>query len=1126
MLDYAQCGSDHGAVPKGRRMDIATWLGGLGLERYLPAFREHEIDAETLAMLSADDLQLMGVTAIGHRNKLMAAIAALAQAVAAPSLGSAATASGERRHLTVMFCDLVGSTTIAGQLDPEEWHDIVVAYHRAVAAAVTRFGGYVAKNLGDGALVYFGYPQAQENDAERAACAGLAILEAIETQNADLARRGGPALAVRVGIHAGPVVIGEDADIYGEVPNIAARVQTAAEPGSVLISRDVHNLSAGRLVVRSIGPQSLKGVAEPIELFQVIRAGGTGRWRLPGRAATPLIGRDAELAQLCRSWKQARAGQSQLVMLVAEAGLGKSRLTEEFQNRLADTPHTWAELACSQLQQNTPFHPFLDFVKRRLEDLSPAPEGRLAALAHWHRAVGLDPARSVPLVAPLLDVAVSGEYSTPRVAPDEIRRRLLATLADWIAGGARAQPFLLLVEDVHWADPSTLDLLRVLAEPRDDAPVMLLLTGRPEFQAPWPSHPHHDTIELAPLERGQALLMAAALSAPQILDREVAEILVTRTGGVPLFIEEVTRFLLDHAGEDVAQQIPLTLQSSLTARLDRLGAGKELAQIAAVLGRGFSYALIRAVAAWAEDRLATTLELLGDADIIEVQGTPPDASYRFRHALLQDAAYGTLLRAQRQSLHQRIASVLEEQFPEIVTSKPDLLARHCTEAGLAEKALGYRLAAGRQAFARSAMAEAVAQFQAGLDLLAGMPAGPQRLQQELNLQIGRIPALGFIKGHASAEIGAGLARTRALTEQLGHDGFRVMLLASQWVFHLVRAELALALPLAAEMERMGDAGSDLGWQLSGLLLRGMTHLQQGEFNSARAILEQCLRRYDPRQMVAIANVTLDLQTSALANLAVALTFLGHLGQGRRYRDEALSRARGLGQAQSLAEVLRSAIWIDAVTASPEHETHAAEQLALSQEHGFAFYLGSVMVSCGWTLTIHGQAQEGLAAIIKGLAATRATGAVVNIPLLLTRLADNYGRVDQPAAGLDCLDEAARIIDATGARAGEAPVHRLRGDLLKAAGNVAAAERSYERALDIARGQNAKLYELQASVSLARLWFERGERGAAQALLAPILDWFTEGFEAVDLQAARMLAGELAQIGADSMNMAGNMAGSR
>jgi class 3 adenylate cyclase len=596
-------------------MDIGGWLRSLGLERYEAAFRENEINEKVLPNLTAEDLKDMGVGIVGHRRMLLDAIAALranskAEALPlAPAPPSAATAKvfpapdearttpgaeGERRHVTVMFCDLVDSTGIASRLDAEEWRDLVGAYLDAASAAVTEMGGKVAKKLGDGLMALFGYPLAQENDAERAVRAALAIQRALAELNRKNADTAKPALAARIAIESGPVVVDASGEIFGDVPNIAARAQALAEPGSVVVTARVQRQVAGLFVAEERGSYELKGVPEPVTLFRMIRASGVRR-RAGQRHLTPLVGRDEEIGMLLRRWERARQGDGQLVQIVGEPGLGKSRLIEEFHARLRDVPHTWVEWSCSQLLQNTPLHPITEWGRQRFGGADIPAEQRLADLESTLTQVKLDPAESAPLLAPLLDIPLQPERSL-ELMPDELRRRQLAALTNLVIAGARTQPIVLAVEDVHWADPSTLDLLRGIAERGALAPSFVLITARPEFRQPWGARSHHGTISLVPLDRQQVRDMVGGLAARHALSKEVVEGVSERTGGVPLFVEEVTRLLLERGEQGGVQAIPPTLQQSLTARLDRLGSAREVAQIGAAIGRDFSFALLRAVA--------------------------------------------------------------------------------------------------------------------------------------------------------------------------------------------------------------------------------------------------------------------------------------------------------------------------------------------------------------------------------------------------------------------------------------------------------------------------------------------------------------------------------------------------
>ena len=540
-----------------------------------------------------------------------------------PTVAPAAEPVGERRYLTVMFCDLVGSTGISAKLDAEEWRDLVVSYLDAPSAAVTVMGGKVAKKLGDGLMALFGYPVAQENDAERAARAALSIQRALAELNRKNAGAGKPALNARIGVETGPVVVDAMGEIYGDAPNIAARVQALAEPGTVVVTARVQRQVAGLFVAEERGTHELKGVPESVTLFRLVRASGGGR-RAGQRHLTPLVGRDEEMAMLMRRWDRARQGDGQLVVIVGEPGLGKSRLIEEFHARLRDTPHTWTEWSCSQLLQNTPLHPVAEWGRIRFGGSDVPAEQRIADLESTLLQVKLDPTENVPFLAPILDIPLPQD-GVPTLEPEVLRRRQLAALTNWTMVAARTQPIVLALEDVHWADPTTLDFFRGIAERGALAPLFLLITARPEFRPPWGMRSHHATISLGPLDRSQVRDMVAELSARHALRREVVDDVAARTGGVPLFVEEVTRLLLERGEQGAAQTIPPTLQQSLMARLDRLGPAREVAQVGAVIGRDFSYSLVHAVAGMDDTPLQAALEQLAEADILLVQVCRPNA---------------------------------------------------------------------------------------------------------------------------------------------------------------------------------------------------------------------------------------------------------------------------------------------------------------------------------------------------------------------------------------------------------------------------------------------------------------------------------------------------------------------
>ncbi|HLJ64315.1 MAG TPA: AAA family ATPase, partial [Stellaceae bacterium] len=789
-------------------MDVGSWLRDLGLGQYEAAFRDNDIDGAVLPSLTAEDLKELGVTAVGHRRKLLTAIGAIAggpppaAALSPPAMAPSPEAGGERRHLAVIFCDLVGSTGIAAGLDAEEWRDLVGAYLDAATNAVTEMGGHVAKKLGDGLMVLFGYPQARENDAERAGRAALAIQRALAELNRKNAGTGLPVLAARIGIDSGWVVVDAMGEIFGDAPNVAARVQALAEPGSVLITARLQRQIAGLFVAEERGAHELKGVPEPVLLFRLARASGGGR-RAGQRALTPLVGRDEEVAILMRAWERARHGEGRFTLVMGEAGLGKSRLVEEFGARLRDTPHTWVEWSSSQLLQNTPLHPIIDWARSRFGGTEVPAERRLADLESALRQINLEPSEYVPLLASLLDMPLPPEL-LPGLAPEELRRRQLAALIAWVMAGARVQPVVLAVEDLHWADPTTLEVLRGIAERGALAPLFFLATARPEFRPPWGARSHHGTIALVPLERHQVRRMVSELTARHALAPEVIEGLAERTGGVPLFVEEVTRLLLERGEQGGIQAIPPTLQQSLAARLDRLGAAREVAQIGAVFGRDFSYPLLRMVAGLEEWPLQAALDRLADADILLVEGVPPHADYRFKHALIQDASYENLLKSRRQTLHRRIAEALRDHFPDRAASIPEVVAHHFTQASLADAAIDWWGRAGEQALRRSAFSEAISHL--GKAIAMAEQAAPaedaaRAHGRRFKLQVSYGQALMQARGYHSPEAKAALVRARELAAGIDDPMERFSTFYGLWVGSYMRGEPAAMREISDAMER-------------------------------------------------------------------------------------------------------------------------------------------------------------------------------------------------------------------------------------------------------------------------------------------------------------------------------------
>jgi class 3 adenylate cyclase/tetratricopeptide (TPR) repeat protein len=1109
---------------------IEDWLKKLGMAEYAQRFAENDIDVSVLRHLTDQDLKELGVS-LGHRRKMLVAIAELAGAAPARSQPAAPPEpkprdDAERRQLTVMFCDLVGSTALSARLDPEDLREIIGGYHRRCADVIAQTGGFVARYMGDGVLAYFGYPLAHEDDAERAVRAGLALIAAV----AKVDSCGGTPLRVRVGIATGLVVVGhllgegaaEEQAVIGETPNLAARLQAVAEPDTVVVGQSTRRLLGGLFDYRDLGTVPVKGFGDPVQVWQVLGASAAeSRFEAMHPATTPLVGREEEIDLLMRRWEQAKRGDGCVVLISGEPGIGKSRIAQTIVERLSGEPHTRLRYFCSPHHQGSALYPSIAQLERaagfRREDTA---EQRLAKLEAVLAQATNDLGEAVPLLADLLSIPIGDRYPPLNLPPQKRKEKTLHAQLAQVEGLAAKQAVLMVVEDVHWSDPTTRESVELLIDRIPTLRVLLIITFRPEFTSAWVGRPQVTLLSLSRLPPRQRAEMITHVTGGKALPKEIADQIIDRTDGVPLFIEELTKAVVesgiltetdDHytVTEPVAPlAIPTTLQASLLARLDRLAPTREVAQIAAALGRQFSHELINAVAAMPRQQLDDALAQLVHAELIFRRGTPPDAEYTFKHALVQDAAYSTLLRSRRQLLHARIAKTLEDQFPEIAVAQPELLAQHCAEAGLAEKAVIYWLKAGQQAMVHSASMEAVAQLRKGLDMLTKLPDGPWRQQQELALQIALRPALAATKGYSAPDVGETIARARALAEQIDRPEYLEPLLYGQWVFHFGRSEHKLALLIAEQIEKIGRARNDVGTQLRGRLANGSTHCYLGEFVAAHALLEQCHGLADPALRVVGARPSVDNYAVMLANLAVSLAYLGYIDQARLRMNEALSEAHRLRQAQTLAVVLGCANWIESITRSAEMQGHTEELLALSTEHGFSLYLGQAMAFRGSSLTAFGQAQEGLSLLMQGLAAMRATGTVANTSQVIMWLAETHATLGQLGEGLSCLAEAAQIIATTDERFNEAELHRLRGDLLTATGDLFAAEQSYHRALAVAARQSAKLLELRAATNLARLWRDQGKCDEARELLAPVYGWFTEGLDAPVLQDAKALLDEL------------------
>ena len=1016
--------------------------------------------------------------------------------------------AGERRHLTVLFCDLVGSTEIASRLDPEEWREIVADYHRVTAQAIERFGGRVAQYSGDGVLAYFGWPAAHDNDPERAGRGGLAILEAISRLNERTSR---PQLSVRIGIHSGQVVVGasagKDADVFGDVPNIAARVQAAATSGTVLITEATHRLVSGLFVATDRGAQALKGIDRPIRLYSLIQPSGI-RGRLEASAATrgltPFVGREDELQVLRVLWEHVRNGEGQAALIVGEPGIGKSRLVYRFHEQIAETPHTWIGVATAPFFQNTPFYPILENLRRVLtRHGNGSAEDLLTRLEAALVQAGLNPAEAIPLIAPHLNLALTPKYRPPRLLAEQQRRRLMALLIDWALSLARVQPTVIATEDLHWADPSTLELIQLMVEQGRTAPVLLLYTARPEFLARWTLRPHHTQFTLNQLNARDARSMTERVAADKPLSEETVTAVLRRSGGVPLFVEELTRLVLERGDEGLTErEIPATLQDSLMARLDRLGPAKEILQVGAVIGSEFSYELIHTLHSGSEEHLQRALRDLVDAELLYVHGAAPNATYMFKHALIRDAAYEALLKSRRPGLHWLVAQTIDGKFPNLKEEHPEVLAHHWTEAGEAEPAVLEWSRAGKVAEARSAFKEALESYQRALELLGLLPVSRERDSRELKLWQSIVLMLYVTKGYAAPETINATDRATDLAERSGNRQQLINWATARCSSTLVSGDLPAAGTLANQALDLALRGGSSANLAAVYQLQIITRHMGGDLFGAEDHFAAGLQFFNDPTFRRVP-------AASVVGIGVASWNAWLLGRADVARDREAQMTAAINgnnpydvaYAGYLAARLRLYL-----RENEQAETLAAEALELSEKNRLPYPTALSRIVLGQAQAELGHAREGIETIRIGIAGFLEAGARLGISMFTTYLATALLRQGAFSEALTMLEEAFR--SNPGELVCQPEILRLRGELRRTNRDIGMAAADFREAIALARRMGARAWELRATMSLARLLATRRGRDEARTMLANMYGRFTEGFDTADLKEAKALLEQL------------------
>jgi class 3 adenylate cyclase/predicted ATPase len=1073
-------------------LDISGWLTELGFGRYVGAFVANDVDEPVLRRLTAEDLNELGVVSLGHRVKILSAIAALPlddlskETPGRPdSIPTDAPRDAERRQLTVMFVDLVGSTALAARLDPEDMRDVLRSYQDAVTGEITRLGGYTAKLMGDGVLAYFGWPHAQEDSAERAVRAGLGIVALVPR----LASSVGEPLSARVGIATGLVVVGDligkgasqEQAVVGETPNLAARLQASAEPGTVLIAESTRRLLADVFDIEDQGVLSLKGIPGPTPIL-VVRGEKQMESRFAahqGDVVAPIVGRDQELGLLLERWAQAQAGEGQAVLLTGEAGIGKSRVTEALLEAAQEFPHTRVRYQCSPYHAESALYPVIQHWGFAA-GFAPAdgPDTRLDKLDALLALGGELDRETAALIASLLGLDGDPRYGPLSLTPQQRRTRTLQALLDQLEGLARQRPVLWVVEDAHWIDPTTLELIERALDGVQGSPVMLLVTARPTFVPAFASHPVVTRLALNRLARAATQAIVRRITGGKPLPDVLLDEIGARTDGVPLFVEEMTKAVLESGvlreGTDAFHlsgplstlAIPRTLHDSLMARLDRLEPVKEVAQIASVIGRNFDHEMIAALAGMPEERLADALGKLVDAELVFRRGTPPQASYLFKHALVRDAAYESLLKARRVTLHARLLDILERQ----PGASPEVMAQHAEAAGLNEHAIRHWTAAARRAVARPAFNEAISSFERAITLCrrTGGTTQEKRVEQGLQVELGQ--ALIARHGYQASVTLDAFRRALELADELEDIGLQLPALFGQWAGGHIGATGSAH--HARRFAELSQAHADDGARLVGLRMLALETFFEGRFSDSLALTERALESYDPARHRDLASrYGHDPRAAALNYKAWNQWHLGHPQEAARTIESNLRWAHEFNHPNTTGLVLTYGVTLVNIwLGRPDVVEEAArEALALSEKMSLALWHAWGLVHLGWSVGQR-EPEEGLVHFEAGLREAKAIGAGRLEPYHLALAAEAHARAGHEKEALARMEQAFSGL-AAGFQDYLAPeLFRLRAELPLRVGSAdpGEPEADFRRSIDLAKRMGSPTLVLRAAVPLARL----------------------------------------------------------
>jgi class 3 adenylate cyclase/predicted ATPase len=1110
--------------------DLAEWLGGHGLGQYAQTFAENNIEYSVLSDLTENDLVKIGISSLGHRKKLLRAIETLTKArqpagTTTPSNIAVAPPTpvqhreAEYRQITVMFSDLVGSTQLSEKLDPEDLQKLIAAYRKECRTAIKRYGGDVARYLGDGVLAFFSYPRAHEDDAVRAIHAALEIVSGVP-------KISGPVtLTCRVGVCSGPVVVGEigdsgtwSMDAVGETPNIAARLQTLAAANTVLISESTRRLVSAAFDFEDLGMQELKGVTEPLHVYRVLSAKNIASRFEAAHAGslTPLIGRSSELSLLLDRWQKVKEGDGQIIFLSGIPGVGKSRLLHELKSHIQQEPHILLHHQCSPYHNQSAFFPVIQQIEQAAQLTAREPDAsKLAKLKAYLPRSTENSMEPVLLVANLLSIPLEDRFELSGLTPQQIKNRTISTLVDMILAFSVQRPTFCIFEDAHWSDNSTREWLELIISRIDHARVLLIVSCRPEFRPAWITHPNTTLHSLTRLSHTEVKAMIRGLLRGGSMPQPLLDQIIEKADGVPLYIEELTNSMLSAplktrgAFEGTAQpallRVPDTLSDALMGRLDRVAPSRRLALIAAVIGREFSYDLLSAVMQIDEEDMLSALSLLEQADIIYRVDISPFVRFAFKHVLLRDAIYDSLLRSKRQQIHADIATILEQDFPELAENQPEVLAYHYQEAGNHHLAIRCWFKSGQRALAHSAKVEAIANFRKALQLLNALPETPERTKQEIDIQLALGIPLIAVRGYASAETREAFSRARALCLQLGNIPEYFQALYGVCLHSWMCAKHDEALPMAEEFLSRSRALSDPVLQMVAHRVMGSTLLTIGDFQSSANHFEETIKLSIGKGKQPLSGLYMvEPQVASLLLLSWDLWILGHADKSLLRVSEALALAQDLGHPYTLAfaHYMTSVVHLLRGDAARAFES-AEKSFEISQEQRFSLYVILSRISRGRAIGDLGRFEEARAEIALGIDEARRNGLGFMLPMMDGWLADMHARAGENERALSIVEGTlANVGDVTG-RSWESELHRQRAQILVALNPSKAGEaESYLRkAIEVARGQGAKSLELRAATSLAELWRAQGRLDEARGLLQPICRWFDEGAETADLKRA-------------------------